>query len=213
MKTIRNKILLPVILLVSISLALLGGVSIYLNIASTNSTLEQTMKETAAISAQRISQELQRYMNITAETGTVARIANPDTPLEQKKALINQKVETYGFLRGEIIMANGDSLISGNNYADREYFQASMKGQSFVSDPVISKITGELTIIISAPLWKDGIAGTTVIGVVYFVPKETFLVDIVKSLKISPNGAAQMLNKDGTVIAHPDASFLLTNTQ
>lgn len=76
-----------------------------------------------------------------------------------------------------------------------------MNGKSFVSDPLVSKITGEVTIIIAAPLWKNGVYNSEVVGVVYFVPKETFLNDIMTAIDVSDNSKAYMINSEGTTIA------------
>lgn len=204
MKSIRNKILISIILTVTISLLSVGAVTIFLNYKSTQRLLEQTIQETARISAERVSHELKEYLNIAYETGSIARLSSPTLTTAQKKAIVDQKAETYQFQRGNIIGLDGISLFDGKDYSEREYFQQSIKGEYCVSEPLISKITGELTIIISAPLWKDGIPNTAVVGVVYFVPTETFLNDIVSTVKISPGGGAQIINKKGSIIAHQD---------
>ena len=54
-----------------------------------------------------------------------------------------------------------------------------MEGKVYVSEPLISKITGELSIMVAAPLYSEGKHGSQIVGVVYFVPPETFLNDIV----------------------------------
>lgn len=76
----------------------------------------------------------------------------------------------------------------------------------------MSKVTGELTIIVAAPLWENGVVDSNVIGVVYFVPRETFLNDIVSSINISENGSAYMLDKNGNTIAHEDTRWCATRT-
>ena len=43
--------------------------------------------------------------------------------------------------------------------------------------------------------------GSEIVGVVYFVPPETFLNDIVSSIKVSKNSRAYMINKNGDTIA------------
>lgn len=107
-----------------------------------------------------------------------------------------------GLVRGNVLDTNGRSLFDGNSYAERDYFAEAMKGNAFVADPLVSKVTGELSVIISAPIGQDGIPGTAIVGVVYYVPPETFLNDIVKSIQVSENGLAYMLNNKGTTIAH-----------
>lgn len=97
---------------------------------------------------------------------------------------------------------DGISILDGKDYSDRAYVRSAMKGETAVSEPLVSKITGQLSIMVSAPIWEGGIPGKKVAGVVYFVPNETFLNDIVASLQISPNGSAYILNNAGYTIAH-----------
>lgn len=202
MKTIRKQIQISMILLVAISLAIIGVVSIYLNYSSTLDTLEDTMGQAASIAAQRVEQELLAYKNVAIDTGMVARLSSETSSVEEKQTVIDQRVAAMGFQRGNVLDVNGISLFDGNDYSDRSYFQESIKGNSAVSEPLISKVTGELTIIISAPLWQNGDPNSTIAGVVYYVPKETFLNDIVTSIQVSENGTAYILDKDGNTIAH-----------
>lgn len=204
MKSIKNKILVTVVLMIFISLSLLGGISIYLNYRSTYLSLNDTMQEMAILASQRVAHELKEYQNVAYECGSIARLSSETVSVEDKKAIIDQRANTYDFQRGNIIGMDGISIFDGNDYSDRSYFQTAIKGETSISDPLVSKITGELTVIIAAPLWEGGIPNTTVVGVVYFVPKETFLNDIVSSVKVSKNGSAQILNNIGTIVAHPD---------
>lgn len=202
MKSVKGKILLSIVLLVSVSLVFVGASSVYLNYSSTVDTLEQSMKETAQIAAERVEQELMAYKNVSQVVGTMPRLSSDAVSIEEKQEMMAERAETFGFQRGNLLGKDGVSYFDGNDYSDREYFQKSMQGEVFVSEPVLSKVTGELSIIISAPLWQDGIEGSEVAGVVYFVPVETFLNDIVSSVQISENGSAYILNKEGTTIAH-----------
>lgn len=200
-KSIKTKILLCMSLSVAAALAVLGGSSIYLNYTSSVEVLGQSMQEMSQVASERVGQELISYKNVVIDAGTIARLSNPEQDVHSKKEIIDQRAEDHGFLRGNIIGSDGISIFDGNDYSDRRYFQESMKGQSFVSEPLISKITGEFSIIISAPLWENGIPDTNVVGVVYFVPPETFLNDIVSRIQISEHGAAYAINAEGMTIA------------
>lgn len=211
MKTIRGKILLPVILILGISLSLVGGVSGWLNYQSAFSTLEQTMTETAKIASGRVSHELKEYINIALEAGANSMLADPNVSIEEKKSYLEKRAKYYQLQRGNLLDQTGKSIFDGKDYADREYFQEAIQGRYHVSEPLVSKITGELTIIISAPLWKDGIPDTEVVGVVYYVPKETFLNDIVTSIHVSVNGSAYIISEEGVTIAHKDMDRVKNN--
>ncbi len=107
----------------------------------------------------------------------------------------------HDFQRGNIIGKNGVSIFDGKDYSDREYVQQAMQGNVYVSEPLISKITGELSIMVAAPIYTDGVYGSSIAGVVYFVPHETFLNDIVSAIQLGENSRAYMINKSGDTIA------------
>ena len=188
MKTIRGKITSAVIMSVSVSLFIMGAISAYLNLRSTNSTLELTMNEMAIVAGNRIHHELNEYLNVAYETGGLSRLSNSDLSVEEKKNIIDQKVKSHNFERGNILDKNGKSIFDGKDYSEREYFKEALNGNGYVSEPIYSKLTGEKCVIVSAPLWKNGETGTVVEGVVYYVPKTTFLNDIVSSINVGKTG-------------------------
>ena len=200
--SIRAKIMLRMSTTVLVATLIIGVISAIMNYISTMNLIEQTMTETAQIAAERVEQELLVYSKIAYEVGCL--IANDEISTEEKLFLVAKHAAAHDLQRGNVLDANGISIIDGTDYSDREYFKTSMKGKTCVSEPLISKLTGEFTVIISAPIWENGIPDSTVVGVVYFVPSGTFLNDIVTSIQISENGSAFILNGSGTTIAHQD---------
>ena len=201
MKSIRTKIIVSLGSLVVIVLLILGITSILMSYNSSMNQLKQSSKIIAETAADRVSQEIASYINVAEAFGARSDISDPNVPAAQKQALLDSWAKKYNMTRSNVLDANGNSIFDGNNYSDREYYQRCMNGEAYISTPVKSKVTGELTIIVAAPLWKDGEADTTPVGVVYFVPKETFLNDIMSSINISENGGAYMIDKDGNTIA------------
>ena len=208
MKSIRTKIMAGIVCTVTAFLLIVGGVSIYMSYSSSVSQLEDSMKTTATITASRIEKELEAYQNVAISFGARSDIAGNTLTAEEKATLMNQWAQKYNMTRSNILDANGIGLLDGNDYSDRDYYTECMKGNSYISTPVVSKVTGELTIIVAAPLWENGVVDSNVIGVVYFVPRETFLNDIVSSIHISENGSAYMLDKNGNTIAHEDIQMV-----
>ncbi|MCI8483692.1 MAG: methyl-accepting chemotaxis protein [Lachnospiraceae bacterium] len=207
-ETIKGKITVSVLALVIISLAVLGIVASGLNSHSTNSTLERNMAATAKVAAERVEWEITSYRNLASDLGLMARLSNEEVSLEEKQRIIDERVKANVLTRGNILDKNGISIFSGEDFSDRAYFQQAMTGTSYVSEPLISKVTGELSIIIAAPMWKDGVQGTEVVGVVYLVPEEQFLNDIMVAINVSKNGSAYMLDDQGTVIAHKNMDLV-----
>lgn len=201
MKSIRTKITLSLILTVLIGLVASGYSSIMLNYNNTMLTVERMMSQTAVLAAGRAQQELEIYKNVVMEVGCIPQLSDPEVSVEEKKAIIDGRVSMHDFQRGNIIGTDGISIFDGKDYSDREYVRQAMQGNVFVSEPLISKITGELSIMVAAPLYSEGNNGKSIVGVVYFVPHETFLNDIVSAIQIGENSRAYIINKSGDTIA------------
>ena len=200
MKTIKGRITRAIVLTVIISLIIVGAVSSGLTVRSSNIMLEDSMATTAKVASQRVEEELVAYQNVARAFGSQGRIASDKTPVAVKKDIIDSWVSEYGFQRGNLLDAKGVDL-DGKDYSDRDYVQQALSGKAYVSVPLESRVTGKLSIFIAAPIWEKGEMGSQVVGAVYFVPKETFLNDIMKDIKISENGSAYMIDKDGNTIA------------
>ena len=89
-------------LTVVICLGILGGAGICLNYSSTNQLLEQTLRETVKIASDKVANELTSYLNVAIDTGTIARLTDPQQSTGNKQLLIDDKVKQYGFQRGNI---------------------------------------------------------------------------------------------------------------
>lgn len=201
MKSIRKKITTSLMATVLIALIAVGSSSITLNYRSTLATVEDMMRETTVLAAERIEQKLTAYKNVAMDTGRIPQLSDENASLQEKRAIIDERVDMHGFQRGNIIGTDGYSIFDGKDYSDREYVQQAMQGNVYVSEPLISKVTGELSIMVAAPLYVGGDGNADIAGVVYFVPQETFLNDIVSSIKLSDSCHAYMLSKSGDTIA------------
>ncbi len=201
MNSIRKKITVCLMATVLVALVAVGAASSALSYRSTVATVDQMMSETAVLAAQRIEQELTAYKNVAMDTGCIPQLSDDSASQEEKRAIIDERVAMHGFQRGNVIGADGISIFDGKDYSDREYVRQAMQGNVYVSEPLVSKITGELSIMVAAPLYAGGSHGADIVGVVYFVPPETFLNDIVSSIQIGDNSRAYMINKSGDTIA------------
>lgn len=210
MNSIRKKITVCLIATVFIALLAVGLSSIALNYRSTLTTVEQMMSQTAVLAGERIEQELSAYRNVAMDTGCIPQLSDKDVSVEEKRAIIDERVRMHGFQRGNVVDADGISIFDGNDYSDREYVKQAMGGNIYVSEPLVSKVTGELSIMVAAPLYAGGRQGGEIVGVIYFVPPETFLNQIVSSIQVSETSHAYMLNKSGDTIADTTLDTITT---
>ena len=201
MKSIQKEITLCFLALVLAASFLCGGVGIATNFISSNSLLAQELEATASLASDRVAYELTSYKYIVEALGMMPQLSDSTVTTAEKESIVDTWVAAYDMARGNLLSTSGISLFDGNDYSEREYFQKAVQGETWISTPTISKITGELSIMVAAPVWKDGVANSQVVGVVYFVPYETFLNDIMSTIHTSKNSGAYMISRDGTTIA------------
>lgn len=205
--TIKKRIVQKFFRVVSIMLLTMGIVMVITNTLNTDRLLKTLMTKTTSVASERVEWEISYLKTLVTDLGCEVKLSDDSLSDDEKMDIINNRVSANGLVRGNYIHLDGNAY-NGNNYSDRTYFKEALKGNTTVSEPLISKTTGELSIIVAAPVWENGISGSKVTGVIYVVPTETFLNDIVASLEMSKNTEAYMLDATGNIIAHEDISYV-----
>lgn len=208
--SVKSKIQKSLMFVVAVSMLVLGVVSCLLNYNSTMSTIQQNMQEIAKIASERVEWQITAYKNIIQELGRTARLANESYSVEEKQEIIDEKVEAYNCIRGKLIGMDGIALIDGTDYSEREYFQKAKNGETYLSEPLIAKTDGSIALIAAAPVWEGGKPDTTVVGVVFLSLQPSLLNDIVKSIYISDNSGAYIIDKNGSTVAHTTDGMMET---
>ncbi|WP_017717075.1 sensor histidine kinase [Kamptonema formosum] len=88
----------------------------------------------------------------------------------------------------------------GKNLADRLWFQRAMAGEVYVSDPLISRSTGIVQVLVAAPIGERSQPQAVLGGAI----KIDRLDRVVSRLHQGPNSYAFALNSEGRAIVHPD---------
>lgn len=180
---------------------ILGVVTSVLNYISSVSAVSETINNTSDVAAGYVSAALQQFVAVAYETGSIARLADPEKPAEEKAEILNQRIRDHDLDGGYILDSNGIDMITGENLSDRIYFKECMKGNTYISTPAYSEVTKAVSYVVAAPLWEGGVPGTTPVGVIAYVPNGEFLNDIMRSIKVGEGGTAFMLDKNGITIA------------
>lgn len=186
----------------------LGVVASILNYISSVSAVTKTINNTSDVAANYVSASLKEFVAIAYETGSIARLADPEKTVEEKKAILDQRIKDHNFDGGYLLDSSGVDIFTGQDFSDREYFKEGMKGNTYVSTPAYSEAMKKVSYVVAAPLWEGGIPGTTPVGVVTYVPDGEFLNDIIRSIKVGKGGAAFMLDKNGITIADVNSELV-----
>ena len=116
--------------------------------------------------------------------------------LGQTQKLLPELAKKYGF--DSVIIANTNGLTSdGVNISDRDYFKRSIAGETYISSPILSKATGDMQIILSAPIGGDGNK-----GIVYARLSSDSFSKMIQDISLGESGYGFMVDKTGTVVAH-----------
>ncbi|MGP1475839.1 MAG: methyl-accepting chemotaxis protein [Treponema sp.] len=107
-------------------------------------------------------------------------------------------------LQGNRIDSSGKHTFVG----DRDWYQAAVKGKNFIAEPLISRSTNKLQIILAVPIKND--AGA-IIGVLSAgIPGQTASDDI-NDLVIGKTGYCYIIGRTGTTIGHPTKEIVARN--
>lgn len=203
---IEKQLFAKIVGLVAITCLILGAVAVGASYSSGLDALEKTINEASALAADRVTAELKEYKSIAYETGSIARLADAERAIEDKKAIIQQRIDDHNFTNGTILDSTGWDLFAEIDLSDRVYFKEAMAGNTYTTTPTVSRVTGELTMMVAAPLWQDGIPHTAPIGAIVYTPQPDFLNQVVASIQIGKSGTAFIVDKEGNIIAHTDSS-------
>ncbi|MCU9808571.1 MAG: methyl-accepting chemotaxis protein [Paraclostridium dentum] len=207
-KSIKTQLTFIIVCVVVVCCLLLGSITSYLNYKTSNTILANAALENTKQASQTVAQKIKNLKDATIQTGIIKELSDPKISVEEKKNIIAREEKLTGLTLGQIIYADGKDLFSGKDYSSRDYFKISMQGDAYMSSPVVSKVTGDLTMVVSAPIWENGIQGSKIVGIVTFDVDKNFLNDIVKNVKISKNSYTYLIDSKGTTIAHKDASLV-----
>ena len=121
----------------------------------------------------------------------------------QKDAERNKTIEYFGVSdkNGIRYSSDGTSIFVG----DRDWYKEAIKGRNFISEPLISRTTGELQIIFSVPIYDDE---HNILGVFSAVVNGLDLNNLIDDIVIGETGGCYIIDASGTTIADKDIELV-----
>ena len=104
-----------------------------------------------------------------------------------------------------IVVASLAEQLRGRNRSFRDYFQASIQGESYVSGILVGRATGRPGVFLTNPVIT---AEGEIVGINIVWLKGNAIWDIIDDVVIGDEGIAYLLDSDGVIIAHPDRDLL-----
>lgn len=202
--SIRTKIVLlavvPMLLIavILLSYAFIGGIN------NVTSALENSISETADISAQAITNKLNMYETAVNEAASNEIFQSESFNSEETVAYLEEVKERNGFLRIGYTDENGVNQL-GSDFSERQYFKDCRETMATVtSDPYVSKDgNGALSVLFCAPIVRE----EKFCGIVYGAGDAKLFTDIISDVLVGEDGSNFIIDSTGTFIAHNDLAY------
>ncbi len=208
-KSIASSIHTSFVFLAFAIVATIGTAGLLLQFGNNIRNAEDNLSTTAKIAAERYEWAVQSYQNSIKALGLSSILSDDSVPVADKKVILDRHADQFGFTRCQVLDQFGYSITDGIYRGNRDYFTAAMAGKIYISDPIVSRTDGNITIVVAAPLWKDGLETTEPIGVVWGgVPPET-INTLVSSLEVSKHSYAFILGQTGNHVASSDSQQIM----
>jgi len=211
---LTSKLLIPLASMVILGLA----VSIVIAYVSAKNGLEKAVTEqlvqVSESSESKISQWLSRN-EIAIDTWSKMDVvvnslgeSDPDKSRGFASSRMKNYIDQYKIFdglrlandQGLVIASSHEKNINTVNVATREYFIAAMKGESFISEPLLSSTSGKPIVVIASPVKS----GDSIKGVLYAViDLGGFTQAHLDTIKVGKTGYVYMTNNKGLVLAYP----------
>ncbi|WP_163151359.1 methyl-accepting chemotaxis protein [Anoxybacillus sp. MB8] len=206
MRSIRGKLLLVIMPIVIISLFLVA----YLNHQKAKQFLEDQFEQTAKVELGRLQTAVNQWVTdhkkliegLSSEGGwNVVELQQNENRLKH----IQKIWSTFELIA--VSDRTGKAYAGGKQLeiSDRPYFQEALRGNTVVSDVIVSRATGEKVIVIASPIREKG----EIIGVLLGTVKTEEITNLVVDVKVGKTGYGYLIQKDGVLIAHPKKEYVL----
>jgi len=131
-----------------------------------------------------IESKVAAFFQFLEGLGRIPAIQDSKTSFREKWEALQKETAFKGLiLELDISSADGTCYVAGGtvDVNDRAWFRESLNGKKFISEPLISKTTGNLVSIFSYPLYDNN---HTLIGIISADIDGTWFYDNIKDIKI-----------------------------
>jgi methyl-accepting chemotaxis protein len=200
--SIKTKLIVATCFILAITVGIISFVNLRGSTTALSGKIEEVMLGNAEIAAEGVAREVAAIKAVVEFIAVDDKIRAADQNVvisrmaEIKK---NQpKIDTLFFagLDGKYFDSSG---VAGS-VTEREYFkEAKQKQATVISDPVISKVTGSMVVVVVVPVKENG----QMKGIIGAAVNIDAIKEYVLGRKIGKDGYAYIIGKSGLVFIHP----------
>lgn len=205
---VRTKLLLFLLPFFILSFAILAGSAYYLASRSLLKSAEETARTLGTDYANRIQSDIREKMARLEEAALFPAFQSGNDQAQISAALAAAKERLSAFDSLVIMFPDGTGIRSNGSTAgyhdDNNFKKVIATRKSNVSEPLISKVTGKMVVVLTVPVLHNGQI-THMLSAVYSLDK---LSEMTQGLKFKETGYGFLAAQSGMMIAHPNREVL-----
>ena len=203
LKTIQMRLLAILLPLVILVLGALAGVSYYLSQQALDRSVDTTARAVGTDYSYRVQSEVLLMIRQLEDLASLQRV-RAGSDKNQIVQAMKEFQQRLGIFDAVIYISPDGAGISdagqAGQYSDRNYVkQVLQTKQAAVSNPLVSRSTGKLAVVLAVPVTNNGQLNGILIGTFSMERLSNAIAD----LKFLDTGYGQLADDDGLIIAHP----------
>lgn len=206
--TIRARIIRLTAIMMAVALSIVGIGASLISFSAAVGQSNRAFVSTVSTAAIAVQMEMSAVRGIIQELGMNTTLYDPSVSKTELTDYLRNKAAQYGFISIYATDKKGMNNL-GYDLSEYEFFQVAMSGKAYFSEPMHAEDGKSASIIVSAPIWKDGVYGGEIKGVVCAVIDGSVLSDMMRRINIGETGSMYLINSEGYTIADVDYSLVL----
>lgn len=200
--SIKARILRGMIISSTLAAIIICTIALILMYRLLDSNAEITSKTTLNSYNGYVSVAVNQIISDLESIANSEYIFDKSISISERKNRLASYAETSIFK--DFSVSNTDGLTyNDTDISDREYFIEAMKGNTYVSSPVIRRTDNSIIIMAGAKIRVSGFD-----GVIYGGIDMSYLNEIVADIDFGKNSTGYIIDKTGTIIAHSDSTHV-----
>lgn len=202
MSSIRVRLLVIILSLMMASLGLQTGLSYYYSKQALTQSVDETARAIGVDYAKRVQASTNELVIQLQGVASTQRLRNASDNKQIIEALAEAQQRVDAFSVVNFIYPDGTTLRSDGttaNLGDREYFkQVVQTKQPVISDPLVVRSTGKLSVNIAVPVLDNGVLKGVATGTMGL----DYINDMVKAIRFKDSGYGAIYEDGGMMLAH-----------
>jgi len=200
-KSLKVKLILCTVSIACLTAGLSLAIGIYSSYQGLTQNVNSDLTAMGGILTESISNGLSNIKSNLESVATSDQLGRPGMSEAEMVAGLNQKKDSLGYQTLSLVskdgtVLSGDSDLNHQNIADQPYFQAALKGETYLSVPM-EDAAGKFCIIACTPISNDNFS-----GVLMATMDPYSYSPFIQNVVVGKTGSAFIIDKDGVLIGN-----------